>query len=249
VVKCDHKFVDSIRCLKCGWVPLPDPILVEHEGIVVVRDDLLPGGTKRRALHVLLDDQHNDYVYASPVYGFAQIALAHTAQDYNRNATIFCAKRNYRHERTRMAEALGAQIIEVPHGYLNVVKARAQEYCQRTGAKLLPFGLDDEEFILALADVARRLPIAPPTEVWSVCGSGVLSRALQLAWPDANFFGVRVGIEPDAGRARVFRAPEEFEQLANLRPPFPSTDNYDAKAWSFVKRYASPGALFWNVAA
>lgn len=226
---------------------LPDPILVEHNGFLVVRDDLLPGGTKRRALHVLFDHR-TEYVYASPVYGFAQVALAHAAVDYNKRATVFCAKRGLQHERTREAARLGAVIHEVPNGYLNVVKARARTYCEQTGAKLLPFGLDDPCFIHALAEVARQLPVTP-TEVWSVCGSGVLSRALQLAWPEARFFGVRVGIEPSAGRATLFRALEEFEQPARVRPPFPSTDNYDSKAWGFVKRYATPGALFWNVAA
>jgi hypothetical protein len=160
---------------------------------------------------------------------------------------VFCARRLYWHDRTREAERLGATIREVPNGYLNVVKARAREYCEETGAKLLPFGLDDPTFIGALAAVARRLPVQP-TEVWSVCGSGVLTRALQMAWPTAEFFGVRVGAEPQAGRARMYRALEEFEQPSREPPPFPSTLNYDAKMWSFVKRYATPGALVWNVA-
>jgi hypothetical protein len=32
-------------------------------------------------------------------------------------------------------------------------------------------------------------------------------------------------------------------------PPFPSAPTYDAKAWKFMKQYAKPGALFWNVGA
>ena len=31
------------------------------------------------------------------------------------------------------------------------------------------------------------------------------------------------------------------------RPPFPSVLTYDAKAWSVMKEYAKPNALFWNV--
>lgn len=220
-------------------------VIVEHEGFLVVRDDLLPGGTKRRALHVLFDE-HEEYVYASPVYGYAQVALALTAQDYGKRATVFCAQRKVRHPRTFEAEAAGAKIVEVPHGYLNVVTAHAKGYCVGTGAKLLPFGLDDPAFINALADVARTLSIQPH-EVWTVCGSGVLTRALQLAWPEAQFFGVQVGAYPNAGRARLYRAPEAFERSAKVLPPFPSTDNYDAKAWRFMLQHASPGALFWNV--
>jgi hypothetical protein len=225
---------------------IADPIIIEHEGILVVRDDVLSGGTKRRAIHALFN-QNTEYVYPSPVYGYAQVALAYAARDYGKRATIFCAKRKVHHPLTIEAEEVGAKIIEVPHGYLNVVKYRARDYCGQTGATLLPFGLDDPRFILALADVARALPVVPK-EVWSIVGSGVLSRALQLAWPDATFYGVRVGAEPDAGHAIVYTAPELYEHDARELPPFPSCKNYDAKAWRFIKRHATPGALFWNVA-
>ncbi len=224
---------------------LPEPVIVEHEGFLVVRDDLLPGGTKRRAIHALFDGRW-EYVYASPVYGYAQLALAYAARDHDKQATIFCAKRGVWHELTIAANKVGATIHEVEHGYLNVVRARAREYCEARGAVLLPFGLDDPRFIEALTEVARALPMTP-TEVWSVVGSGCLSRALQLAWPSARVYGVRVGAEPKAGRAVVFQAAEKYEQNARVMPPFPSSRNYDAKMWAVVKQHATPGALIWNV--
>ena len=113
---------------------------------------------------------------------------------------------------------------------------------------MLPFGLDAPPFIAALADIARRLGIAPP-EVWSVAGSGVLTRALQAAWPQAAVHAVRIGAMPNHGRAHLHQAPERYEQAARLPPPFASCDNYDAKAWRFIRAQAQPGALFWNVAA
>jgi hypothetical protein len=238
-------------------IELPAPILETHEGIVVVRDDLLPGGTKRRAIPIFFDDAHDTYVYASPVQGAAQLALAYTAREYGKKAVIFCAERKTKHPNTLRAIQLGAYVREVPMGFLSNVSAKARDFCEQTGAKLLPFGLDDPLFIEALAAVARNLPQEhsllrrPPTEVWSITSSGVLTRALQLAWPDAKFFGVRVGHPPDAGSALVYDAPEKFEQPAKreLLPPFASCLHYDAKAWRFVKRLAHPGALFWNVSA
>jgi len=223
------------------------PLIQEIDNVLVVRDDLLPGGTKRRALPVLMRGS-NEYVYASPVYGYAQVALAHIARESGKRATVFCAKRNVKHARTLEAQAAGAQIIEVPCGYMSVLKARAREYCAASGAELLPFGLDTPAFIEALADVARGLNVNP-CELWTVAGSGVLSRALQLAWPAARFFAVQVGAVPTAGRAQVIKAPEQFDQDAKLRPPFPSCSNFDAKAWRFIRQRAAPGALFWNVAA
>jgi len=223
---------------------LPKFSLAEHDGIIVVRDDRLPGGTKRRVLPCLIKDQKQEYVYASPVYGYAQIALAHSAK----HATIFCAERKTNHPRTLEAKAAGAKIVEVPCGYMSVVRARAKAYCAEHGAVLLPFGLDVPEFIDALAAEASKINYKP-REVWTVAGSGVLSRALQAAWPKAKFFAVRVGAEPDAGRATVLQAPEKFENDAKMPPPFPSCSNYDAKAWRFVRASAKPGALFWNVAS
>jgi hypothetical protein len=222
------------------------PVLQEIDNVFVVRDDMLPGGTKRRALPVLMNGA-GEYVYASPVYGYAQVALAHVARESGKRATVFCARRSVRHARTLEAEAAGARIIEVPCGYMSVLRARARQYCAVSGAELLPFGLNTPAFIEALADIARSLKVNPP-EVWTVAGSGVLTRALQLAWPGARFFAVQVGAVPNAGRAEVIKAPERFEQDARLLPPFPSCSNYDAKAWQFVRLFARPGALFWNVA-
>jgi hypothetical protein len=221
--------------------------IAEHDGILVVRDDHYPGGTKARVLSVLFDS-HREYVYASPVQGYAQVALAYAASAAGKRATIFCAKRGALHARTAQAVARGARVVEIAPGYLAVVKARARSYCAVSGALLLPFGLDTPIFREALAEMARQLPVKP-TEVWSVAGSGVLQRSLQMAWPAATFHAVRIGKVPDAGRARMHQAPEAFEQDAKEPPPFPSCSNYDAKAWRFIKRNAKPGALFWNVAA
>jgi hypothetical protein len=152
------------------------------------------------------------------------------------------------HPRTAQAAAAGSRIVQVPCGYMSVVRARARAYCAVSGAKLLPFGLDCPVFIDALASLAKSMPVSP-REVWTVAGSGVLARALQKAWPDAEFHAVRIGASPNAGRAIVHEAPEKFEQDAKIPPPFPSCSNYDAKAWRFIRQHAKPGALFWNVAA
>jgi len=223
------------------------PEIVEHAGILVVRDDRTPGGTKARVIHRLFDERR-EYVYASPVQGFAQIALAHAAREHGKQATVFSARRKQLHVRTFAAARAGARIVQVSPGYLNVVQKRARDYCGVSGARLLPFGLDCREMIDGIADLARSLGLSP-AEVWSVAGSGVLTRGLQIAWPNARFHAVQIGRKPNIGRAKLYVAPEAYEDPAKVPPPFPSCDNYDAKAWRFIKQHASPGALFWNVAA
>lgn len=218
-----------------------------HSGIVVVRDDLVPGGTKARVLPSLLAPGI-EYVYASPAYGYAQVALAHSCLVVGAKATVFTAKRAQPHPRTVEARAAGAKVIMVPTGYLSNVTAKAKAYCEMTGATYLPFGFDTDDFRAGLARIAKGA-IEEPDEVWSVAGSGTLTRALQEAWPGARFVAVAIGKESDCGRAEVLRAPESFEQDARVRPPFPSCSNYDAKAWRFITEHAAPGAIFWNVAA
>jgi len=223
------------------------PVLEKFGSLVVVRDDLLPGGTKSRVLPQLLTGA-SEFVYASPAYGYAQVALAHACRLAGYTATIFTAKRNELHPRTKEAKDAGAKIVMVPHGYLSNVQAKAKAYAEAISAKLLPFGLDVPEMAEGLRAVASTVEYEP-SEVWTVAGSGTLSRALQQAWPKAQFFAVMVGAQPQVGRASLLIAPEKFEQDARVKPPFPSCSNYDAKAWRFIQAKASPGALFWNVAA
>ena len=226
---------------------MPEPVLEEIEGITVVRDDLLPGGTKRRVAASLLQGGE-EFVYASPAYGYAQVALAYACRDAGKQATIFTAKRHTLHPRTQEAKHAGAKIVLVPIGYLSNVTAKARAYAVAVGAVLLPFGFDTPKIVQELSAVAASLPVKP-REVWTVAGSGTLSRALQQAWPEASFFAVQVGKLPQVGKAQIIQALEPFEYDAQVKPPFPSCSNYDAKAWRFIKQHASPGALFWNVAA
>lgn len=226
---------------------IPVPVIEEIEGINVVRDDLIAGGTKVRAIEALMNGKQ-EYVYASPASGYAQIALAIGCAAKGKQATVFTAKRKEMHKRTAQAKEAGAKIVQVPHGYLTNVQAKARAYAELVDACLLPFGFDSKEIRDVLASVARELPVKPK-EVWTVAGSGTLTRALQAAWPQADFRAVRIGRQPDAGSAIVYEAPEAFDVDARKPPPFPSCSNYDAKAWQFIKQHASPGALFWNVAA
>jgi hypothetical protein len=233
--------------------PLPPPVVERHGPWWLVRDDRIVGGTKRRVLPLFFDGTHREYVYASPAYGYAQVALAASCRDYGLQATVFVAQRRVPYRHTQTAADLGAQICTVPYGYLSNVQAKARAYAVAVGARLVPFGLDDERVVAALATCAAGVAaqVGPVPELWTVAGSGVVSRALQRAWPGVPVHAVQIGHALDdrqRGRARVHVAPERFEQEARDPPPFPSCGNYDAKAWRFIGREAVPGALFWNVA-
>lgn len=229
--------------------PFGDVEVEEIAGIRVIRDDKIPGGTKARILPGILDqmDAPEIVTYASPAYGYAQIALAYAAKETGRRAVIFVAKRKQFHARTAEAQAAGADIHEVPYGYLSHTNSQAAAYARRNNGLQIPFGVDIPEMREGIRQIALSIP--QPHEAWAVAGSGTLIRSIQQAWPAASFHAVRVGSEPKAGAAIIHKAPEKFERDAKDQPPFPSCSNYDAKAWQFLKRLASPGALFWNVAA
>lgn len=226
---------------------IPEPVLEDHGGLTIVRDDYLPGGSKRRALPGLLDAA-SEWVYAGPVYGHAQLALALACRDEDRRATIFVAKRKQLHPLTARAAAAGAQIIQVPAGRMNVVEARARAYCREHGATLAPFGLAIPGFESRLADIARSLPITPHA-VWVAAGSGTFARALARAWPEATIHAVPVGRGPKLPDGTVcHRPPEPFEKPAGYPPPIDSAPHYDAKVWRFISYWSKPGHLWWNVA-
>lgn len=226
------------------------PIITEHAGVAVVRDDLFPGGTKARFIPRLFDGA-DEVVYASPAEGGAQFALATVARALGKRAVIFAADRAVAHPRQFEAKALGAKVVLIRPGYLNVVQARARAYCEATGARLAPFGMDMPQAIDVIASAARSLNEAPD-EVWCASGSGTLMRALAAAWPDARRVAVQVGralLSEDVRGARIVVAKLPFARADHEQPPFPADRHYETKAWKYCAAEHGPGrVLFWNVA-
>ncbi|MCL5779202.1 PLP-dependent lyase/thiolase [Limibaculum sp. FT325] len=226
------------------------PTVEMHRGIMVVRDDLFPGGTKARYIGRVFEGA-DEAVYASPAEGGAQTALATVARRLGKQATIFVAQRARPHPRTLEAARFGAKIVPVAPGYLSVVQSRAREYCRNTGARLIPFGAEIPGAIEAIAAAARATGLEP-AEVWCAAGSGVLARGLAAAWPKVRRHVVQVGrdLSPhDIAGASIHRYPLAFGKTALLTPPFPSDPHYDAKAWeTCLAKHRPGGVLFWNVA-
>jgi Pyridoxal-phosphate dependent enzyme len=226
--------------------------------IKVVRDDLLPGGTKVRYFAELYR-VHEHVVYASPAQGGAQLALACAARYYRRKATIFVAKRNEPHPRTLAARDAGAEVWQVPHGYLNVVQARARDYAADQRAMLLPFGADTPTAINIFKAAATRVRDEllrhdnAVDEVWCAAGSGTLARALQLAFVGSDIYAVQVGRDVELPTpVTVVKYPLKFDDRCDAPCPFPSDPHYDRKAWdvcskTYANREHKPNVLFWNV--
>lgn len=235
----------------------PPPVIVEHDGIFVVRDDMIDGGSKSRFIQSLIKNStYSEFVYgSSPATGYAQISLAKVCSLYGKKATLFMAKRNLSnlHPYQLTAIQYGANIQFVANGMLSVTEKRARDYVaeDNISRKYMPIGFNCPEVILEILDLAKSLAITPK-EVWTVGSSGTLTRGLQLAWPNAEFHCVSVGHkmgQKELGVAKMYKCDIPFDKSVKSEdaPPFPSVPTYDAKAWKFIKQYAKPGALFWNV--
>tara|TARA_Y100001937_G_C7069066_1_gene307470 strand:+ start:204 stop:977 length:774 start_codon:yes stop_codon:yes gene_type:complete len=235
--------------------PFPDPVIEEHDGFMVVRDDLLKGGSKMRFADYLIksEPEIEEWVYgSSPATGYAQISLSYLCRKYGKKSVIFMANRAWDKLHNYQIEALqaGADMRFVPNGMLSVTEKRARDYVQESPntRRLLPIGFDHPSVVASINMVASKMDVSP-TEVWTVGSSGTLTRGLQRAWPNASFHCVTVGHKGDYGRAKLYKCEIPFNRETKVKPPFPSAPTYDAKAWEFMKQYASPGALFWNVGA
>lgn len=218
------------------------PILEMHRGIIVVRDDLFPGGTKARFIGQAFEGAI-EAVYASPAKGGTQTAIATVARALGKRATIFVASRANPHAQRLRRRASGAKVVPVSPGYLTVVQSRARDYCRDSGATLIPFGADFPGAVEAIA-AAARLTGVEPDEVWCAAGSGVLARGLALAWPRARRHVVQIGRElapRDVAGATIHVHPRKFGQKAALGAPFPADPHYDAKAWEICIAKRGPG--------
>lgn len=228
----------------------------EYNGVYVLRDDLLAGGTKSVLMPHILDNEINAYVYASPVYGAFQVALAEYCKLIGKKAVIFCAKRKIKHPNTLAVEALGGIVKEIKAGYLNVVQKHAKDYAKVYQYQYLPFGAYGERTSELLAtranQVFEKLGFVPD-EVYCAIGSGTLYEALLLTQVP-TVYGVSVGKaynKPPRTNGVVIKYPLGFEKECKTVPPFKSSINYDAKAWEVLmqnfKGNEFKKILFWNV--
>lgn len=227
-----------------------------NNGVFVLRDDILPGGTKSVLMpHIVTTG--DEYVYASPVYGGFQIALAAYCQKVGKRCTIFCAKRKTLHANTERVLAHGAKVEEIAPGYLSVIERRARDYAAANMAVKLDFGAKTDFNIGLLSHRASKVFSMlgqEPDEIWCALGSGTLTQSLLLATETATINAVQVGQKytcPMPERLKVWEYHLPFDKPSRFNAPFPSMPNYDLKAWEYCCKHSQSAndktVLFWNV--
>ena len=235
--------------------PFPEPVITEHDGFKVVREDLMGFGSKCRFGDILVQSAPTDtLVYVQPRCGFAGISLAYLAEKYNKKLVLFSPSQKEISDHQAICIERGAEMKFKRVAAMPNLNAHAKRWAEDNNATFIPLGLKHELVTAAAVKVAYDLAEKHgyPEEVWSAISTGVLQRSLQIAWPDADFHAVAVARNiktGERGRAEMWSHPKPFNQNVSLdqMPPFPSAYNYDAKAWEFMKKHGKPGAWFWNV--
>jgi 1-aminocyclopropane-1-carboxylate deaminase/D-cysteine desulfhydrase-like pyridoxal-dependent ACC family enzyme len=167
------------------------------------------------------------------------------------------------------AAFLGAELFPVTAARINICFAAARKYVEERGGLMLPFGLDCEEAVNAVAREAARVKsefISHGTVVLS-CGSGVSLAGLLRGFTvrPHRLVGVSSGRSTDNILRCVRRYIPKIPAYLELRDaevpyqvplnypcPFPSNPYYDLKAWRYLDNHYAElrgPLLFWNIGA
>lgn len=238
-----------------GWEdPYGIPKVEVHDGFNVVRDDYMVGSKCRFGDYLMSTVKEDTIVYVQPRKGLAGVSILEAAKRYNKRVVLFmpASKRISDHQACcieRGAIPKFRRIAAMPN-----LNKMAKEYAEQVGGFFVPLGLYHPLVIAGVVRVADNITKAygEPNEVWCAISTGVLSRGLQIGWPNAKFYSVAVARNLKAGelgRSDVISDPLPFlkNEKKEWWPPFPTVWNYDAKVWKYMKHKGSEGAWMWNV--
>lgn len=255
-----HEARDRYRKLWGNFIGnMPRPVVEKHGRTRwILRTDLAPAGLKAFGAEKLISETEADtLVYVAPRVGHAPDAIAALAQMYGKRCVFFCpaSKEISKHQRSLLAydnvELKFFRIAAMP-----VLNSYAKKWAGERGAAYLPFGLTGTPLVTAgLVNLCQMVTEEigwEPTSAFMAVSTGTMIRALQIGWPDADMYGIAVARnihKGEIGRAGVFSHHMPFlrNEVPEGRPPFPSTANYDAKAWSTFEDLALPQSIFINV--
>ena len=230
--------------------PNPPPVIKMHDGVRVVRDDLLVGSKIRGGDLLVSQIKQKTLVYVQPRTGLAGVSLLEVAKRHDKKVKLFMpsSKQISHHQACcieRGADYEFHRIAAMPN--LNAIAKKWAD--EQEDAFFIPLGLKHELVTAGFVKVASQIP--EPEEVWTVISTGVLHRALQIAWPNAKFHCVAVSRNMKSGEIghdSIISHPLPFTTaIKEDLPPFPSVNTYDGKAWAFIPKNTGRDILFWNV--
>lgn len=228
----------------------------EVNGFFVIDESVSnPVGAKARFGEFLMTKTKEDeLVYVQPRKGFAGISLSYLSEKFNKDLTLVMPSSKESSEHQRLCIEYGAKTLFARIAAMPNANSLAKKYADKNNALYIPLGLQ-HEYVTACA--VRCIyeffkDKEKPKRMWCVISTGVLSRALQIALPDTEFFNVAVARniqQGELGRAKFISYHKPFNAKSDLIPTeFDCEETYDAKGWDYMNRYGQKGDWFFSVA-
>jgi hypothetical protein len=234
-----------------GWKPYnPDPVVVVHDGVRVVRDDLIVGAKTRAGDLLASKINHETIVYSQPRVGLAGVSLMDVAKHHNKKVVLFMPASKKISEHQACCIERGAIPIFERIAAMSILNQKAVEWANKNDGFFVPLGLRHELATAGIVHAASK--IEEPEEVYVAISTGVLARALQIALTKAKFMCVAVARnlkDGELGRADVISDPLDFYVEEKQQPPFPTVKTYDAKVWKYIPKNTGRNILMRNVGA
>lgn len=247
-----------------GWTDQTEPPEIREAWGRTIWDDSNTGiGTKGRWGDLLFSRiQTDEVVYVQPRVGWAGISLSALAKKYDKKLTLFMPSSKTVSDHQLVCIERGAKPIFRRIAAMPVLNSYAKAYAEENGATFVPFGLDHELVVAAGVKSTRQQwgDRPEPENVVSVISTGVLSRTLQIAFPQSKIYGVAVARnlhKGEVGRAEAVSYHRPFlrnaDKATQLLQEVNSAPNYDMKGIEYVvdgtiKVPKSTSTLIWNVA-
>lgn len=239
----------------------PQPGMFHYQqikNIIIVRDDLLCGGTKSRLLQLLPQDA-DKYVYVGNVYGGMSLALA---SRFGSKVVIIVevispARKGELGPLARVAQRLGASFIWTTDVSRSIREMKYEQLATKERIYWVPNGLDLPEVRTALKHIGNQVATEMTTfdVAFIPAASGTLVRGFQQSHLAKKYIAIAIA----GGRTQVgldalqIVHPQKVSEPnpINKMPPYPSTMFYDAKVWPYALAYAQTHpferVVIWNV--
>tara|TARA_R110002020_G_scaffold1878_1_gene8594 strand:- start:4619 stop:5533 length:915 start_codon:yes stop_codon:yes gene_type:complete len=195
-----------------------------------------------------------EIVYVQPRRGFAGISLSYLCKKYNMDLTLVMPSSKKSSDHQRLCIEYGAKPLFLRVAAMPNANSMAKKYAKSTGAYFIPLGLNHEYVVACGVKLIHEFfkDKEHPKRMWTVISTGVLSRTLQIALPETEFFNVAVSRniqQGDLGRANFISYHKAFNQKSDLIPvDFDCEQSYDSKGYDYMTRYGKEGDWFFNVA-
>ncbi len=233
--------------------------VIESEGFKIIDESqACPVGYKARSGEFLLsklkDKGVKEIVYVQPRKGFAGISLSYLCRKYDIALTLVMPSSKKSSPHQRLCIEYGAKPLFLRVAAMPNANSMAKKYADATGAYFIPLGLNHEYVVAYGVRLIHEFfkDKEHPKRMWSVISTGVLSRTLQIALPNTEFFNVAVSRniqQGDLGRAKFMSYHKVFNQKSDVIPEhFDCEEAYDSKGWDYMTKYGKDGDWFFNVA-